>query len=159
PTERAARPRGSMFTTALLGGLMLMIAGTGFYVGTRNAGMPTFEAARATEPQRTTREPADAMPPSTTAAIPPAQRERERDDALPASGVQGFSDCVGCPDMVMIPSGTGAFGSPASEQGRENDEERQRQVTIAKEFALGRYEITRAQFDAFVKDSGYRADV
>jgi formylglycine-generating enzyme required for sulfatase activity len=159
PTERSVRPRNPVFTTALLGGLMLMIAGTGFYVGTRNTGMPRFDAARASEPQRTTREPADAMPPSTTAAIPPAQRERERDDALPGSTVQGFSDCVGCPDMVMVPSGSGAFGSPASEQGRENDEERQRQVNVTKQFALGRYEITRAQFDAFIKDSGYRADV
>jgi formylglycine-generating enzyme required for sulfatase activity len=159
PTERTVRPRNPVFTTALLGGLMLMIAGTGFYVGTRNTGAPSFDTARASEPARTTREPADAMPPSTTAAIPPAQRERERDDALPGSTVQGFSDCVGCPDMVMVPTGTGAFGSPASETGRENDEERQRQVNVSKQFALGRYEITRAQFDAFIKDSGYRADV
>ena len=159
PTERTVRPRNPALTTALLGSLMLIIAGAGFYVGTRNTGTSSFDAARAAEPQRAAREPAEAMPPSTTAAIPPAQRERERDDALPGSAVQGFADCVGCPDMVMIPTGTGAFGSPASEHGRENDEERQRQVNVGKQFALGRYEITRAQFDAFIKDSGYRADV
>lgn len=159
PTERTVRPRNPALTTTLLGGLMLAIAGTGFYVGTRNTGAPSFDAARASEPQRPAREPADAMPPTTTAAIPPAQREREREEALPGSAVQGFTDCAGCPDMVMIATGTGVFGSPASEQGRERDEERQRAVTIAKQFALGRYEITRAQFDSFVKESGYRADV
>jgi formylglycine-generating enzyme required for sulfatase activity len=159
PTERNVRPRNPALTTVLLGGLMLAIAGTGFYVGTRNTGTPTFDAARASEPERPAREPADAMPPTTTAAIPPAQREREREEALPGAAVQGFTDCVGCPDMVMIPTGTGPFGSPANEQGRERDEERQRVVTVSKQFALGRFEVTRAQFDAFVKEAGYRADV
>ena len=159
PTERTVRPRNPALTTSILGGLMLVIAGAGFYVGTRNVGTSSFDAARASEPQRPAREPADAMPPTTTAAIPPAQRERERDDALPGSAVQGFADCTGCPDMVMIPTGTGLFGSPPNEPGRERDEERQRQVTVGKQFALGRYEVTRAQFDAFVKESGYRADV
>ncbi len=158
PTERAVRPRNPALTPALLGGLMLMIAAAGFWVGTRNTGLPNYDTARA-EPARPAPEPASAMPPSTTAAIPPAQRERERDDALPGAAVAGFTDCVGCPDMVMIPSGTGAFGSPASEQGRENDEERQRQINLPNQFALGRYEVTRAQFDAFVKESGYRADI
>ena len=158
PTERTVRPRNPALTTALLGVLMVVIAGAGFWVGTRNTGVPEYDSARAAEPARTAREPADAMPPTTTAAIPPAQRERERDDALPGTAVTGFTDCVGCPDMVMIPTGTGAFGSPASETGRENDEERQREVTIARPFALGRYEITRAQFDTFIKESGYKAD-
>jgi formylglycine-generating enzyme required for sulfatase activity len=158
PTERTVRPRNPALTTALLGVLMFLIAGAGFWVGTRNTGAPDYDSARAAEPARPSREPADAMPPTTTAAIPPAQRERERDDALPGSAVAGFTDCVGCPDMVMIPSGTGAFGSPASEGGREADEERQREVTLAKGFALGRYEITRAQFDTFIKESGYKAD-
>jgi len=158
PTERTVRPRNPALTTALLGMLMIVIAGTGFFVGSRNPGTE-YDTARAATAEPSRREPAEAMPPSTTAAIPPAQRERERDDALPAPGVAGFTDCNGCPEMVMIPSGTGAFGSPASEAGRETDEERQRQIAIAQTFALGRYEVTRAQFDAFVKDSGYKTEV
>jgi formylglycine-generating enzyme required for sulfatase activity len=161
PTERTVRPRNPALTTALLGVLMVVIAGTGFFVGSRNPGAD-YDTARAAPTPPRAREPADAMPPSTTASIPPAQqrdREREREDALPGPAVAGFSDCAGCPEMVMVPSGTGQFGSPATEAGRESDEERQRQVTIAQQFALGRFEVTRAQFDAFVKDSGYKTEV
>jgi len=159
PTERSVRPRNPALTTALLGVLMVVIAGTGFFVGTRN-NSPGYDFRA--EANRPSREPADAMPPSTTAAIPPAprEREREREDALPGPTVAGFADCaVGCPDMVMVPAGTANFGSPTSETGRETDEERQREVAMSKAFALGRNEITRTQFDAFVKDSGYKVEI
>jgi len=159
PTGRTVRPRNPAVMTALLGVLMVVIAGAGFFVGTRN-NSSTFEIK--TDPSQASREPAEAMPPSTTAAIPPAprDRERERDEALPGPSVAGFTDCpTGCPDMVMIPAGTANFGSPASETGRESEEERQREVAMAKPFALGRYEVTRAQFDAFVKESGYKVEV
>lgn len=66
-----------------------------------------------------------------------------------------FSDCAACPEMVVIPSGRFTMGSPPSEQGRDPDEEPQRRATIRRPFAVGRFEITRAQFSAFVADSGY----
>jgi len=57
--------------------------------------------------------------------------------------------------MVRVPGGSFTMGSPASESGREADEN-QRNVTVAA-FAAGRTEVTRGQWAAFVRDTG-RAD-
>jgi len=65
-----------------------------------------------------------------------------------------FRDCPDCPEMVVIPSGSLAMGSPDSEDGRGDDEGPVHQVNITS-FALGRTEITRGQFAEFVKSSGY----
>ncbi len=66
-----------------------------------------------------------------------------------------FKDCLECPDMVVIPAGTFEMGSPSSETDRNDNEGPQHRVTLAKAFALAKTEITRGQFAAFVKDSGY----
>jgi formylglycine-generating enzyme required for sulfatase activity len=59
-----------------------------------------------------------------------------------------FSDCPVCPQMVVLPAGTFTMGSPASERGRNPDEGPQRKVAIAKAFAVGKFEVTFAQWDA-----------
>lgn len=55
-------------------------------------------------------------------------------------------DCSGCPEMVVIPAGSFVMGSPQYESGRSDDELPQRRVTI-RSFALGRTEVTFAQYD------------
>ena len=65
-----------------------------------------------------------------------------------------FRDCPDCPEMVAIPAGSFEMGSPDSEAGRDKDEGPVHQVKIAS-FALSKTEITRGQFAAFVKKSGY----
>jgi formylglycine-generating enzyme required for sulfatase activity len=50
-------------------------------------------------------------------------------------------------DMALIPAGTFTMGSPATEPGRENDEEPQHQVTV-KAFCMGRYPVTQSQYVA-----------
>lgn len=67
---------------------------------------------------------------------------------------QTFRDCADCPEMVAIPSGSFMMGSPVSEAEREDDEGPQHRVTI-QAFAAGRYEVTRAEFTAFVRATGY----
>lgn len=57
------------------------------------------------------------------------------------------------PEMVRIPTGTFIMGSPRSEKGRNSNEGPQYQVTIAYPFEIGCYEVTFAQYDAFVKDT------
>lgn len=69
---------------------------------------------------------------------------------------QTFRDCADCPEMVVIPAGSFTMGSPASEASRDNDEGPQR-VTFARDFAVGRFEVTRGQYAAFVRATG-RAD-
>ena len=69
-----------------------------------------------------------------------------------------FQDCPQCPRMVVIPAGEFTMGSPASEAGRGLDEGPQRQVSIAQPFALGRSEVTVAEFRRFADESGYRTE-
>ncbi len=64
-----------------------------------------------------------------------------------------FTDCDGCPEMVVIPGGTFTMGSPDTEEGRDSDEGPQRIVRVGR-FAMGRYEVTSAQWDACAAD-GY----
>ncbi len=65
-----------------------------------------------------------------------------------------FRDCRGCPQMVVIPAGRLDMGSPDSEDHRDDDEGPVHRVKIAS-FALGKTEITRGQFAAFVKATRY----
>ena len=65
--------------------------------------------------------------------------------------VPSFADCADCPQMVLIPAGEFTMGSPGSELLRGL--ETQRRVTIPS-FALGKYEVTFAQWDACIADGG-----
>jgi formylglycine-generating enzyme required for sulfatase activity len=66
-----------------------------------------------------------------------------------------FRECPDCPMMVGIPAGTFLMGSPKSEPGRFDSEGPQHVVSI-KAFALGKYDITTAQFIDFLKSTGHR---
>ena len=78
-----------------------------------------------------------------------------------------FRDCSDCPEMVTIQPGSFMMGSSQEEQAwartqtKESDrdwytnETRPHQITIAKPFALGRYDVTRGEFMAFVKETGF----
>lgn len=61
-----------------------------------------------------------------------------------------FQDCVQCPEMVVIPPGSFQMGSPEDERGRSNDEGPVHEVTFRRPFAIGRYEVTIAQWQACV---------
>jgi formylglycine-generating enzyme required for sulfatase activity len=65
-----------------------------------------------------------------------------------------FTECaIGCPTMVVVPEGKFTMGSPEGEHGRFGDEGPQHAVTIAKPFAVGRTEVTFAEWDTCV-DAG-----
>ncbi|MDP1613816.1 MAG: SUMF1/EgtB/PvdO family nonheme iron enzyme [Sulfuritalea sp.] len=67
---------------------------------------------------------------------------------------QEFTDCVDCPDMVVLPSGSFKMGSPDSEAGRYDDEGPRHEVRIGYRFAVGKFEVTRGQFGRFVRETG-----
>ncbi|MBM3515677.1 MAG: formylglycine-generating enzyme family protein [Alphaproteobacteria bacterium] len=103
--------------------------------------------------------------------------------AAPAS----FRDCDDCPEMVTVPAGQYVIGAPDAETDRENMasegdtaagpgegegrpvvrvtrpqvsawEKPQTSITIAKPFAIGKYEVTLAEYRAFVAATNQTAD-
>jgi len=61
-----------------------------------------------------------------------------------------FRDCPECPEMMVVPAGAFMMGSPEGEAERGIDEGLQRKVTLAKPFAVGKFEATFAEWDACV---------
>jgi formylglycine-generating enzyme required for sulfatase activity len=61
---------------------------------------------------------------------------------------RSFRDCLGCPEMVVIPAGRFLMGSPESEKGRDAIEGSQHPVFIGR-FAVGKYDVTRGEWRAF----------
>ncbi len=75
----------------------------------------------------------------------------------PGSG-GSFRDCPECPEMVVAPSGSFTMGSPAGEPGRETSEGPQHQVAIAEPFAVGRFTVTRGEYETFVRETNHPMD-
>jgi formylglycine-generating enzyme required for sulfatase activity len=69
-------------------------------------------------------------------------------------GLAEFKDCTDCPQMAVIPAGEFTMGAPASEQGA--GAEAQHRVTIATPFAVSKFEISFAEWDACVAQGGCR---
>lgn len=66
-----------------------------------------------------------------------------------------FKDCEDvCPEMVVVPAGSFTMGSPADEVGRNAAEGPRHPVAFGSPFAIGRYEVTFAEYDACVDAGG-----
>ena len=65
-----------------------------------------------------------------------------------------FRDCPECPEMVVVQEDSYMMGSPAGEPGRWHDEGPRHRVTIGRPFAVGRYEVTFAEWDACRRAGG-----
>ena len=74
---------------------------------------------------------------------------------------QTIRDCSICPEMVVVPAGSFVMGSPSNEPKRADAEGPLHKVTISRPFAVGKHEVTFAEWDAYVTDDccgGYRPD-
>jgi formylglycine-generating enzyme required for sulfatase activity len=77
-----------------------------------------------------------------------------------------FRDCHECPEMVVVPAGSFTMGSSPQEKswaashgsslGSVADEAPQQQVSLPS-FALGKYDVTRGEYAAFARETGYPA--
>ncbi len=68
---------------------------------------------------------------------------------------QSFKECAqDCPEMVVVPAGTFEMGSPPTDKQAYPNEFPQHQVTIARRFAVAKYETTFADWDACVQGGG-----
>src|SRR6516225_9581085 len=75
-----------------------------------------------------------------------------------------FRDCPDCPDMVVLPAGSFTMGSSAEEKSwaashggsmyAVADEAPQHQVSLPS-FALGKYDVTRGEYETFARETGY----
>lgn len=68
-----------------------------------------------------------------------------------------FRDCEHCPEMVPLPPGSFMMGASQKEMKRLRYVQwatPQHEVTIGYPFAIGRFEITVDEFDAYVKETG-----
>jgi formylglycine-generating enzyme required for sulfatase activity len=81
-----------------------------------------------------------------------AQRRSEPQE--PSGAGRVFRDCPICPEMVVVPAGEFLMGSPESEKGRGKDEGPQHKVVFAQPFAVGKFEVTFAQWDACQAEGG-----
>lgn len=70
-----------------------------------------------------------------------------------------FRDCADCPEMIAIPPGRFVMGTPDDDPENWSPEREgpPHPVTIARAFALGRYEVTRSEYWRFVEDTGRRS--
>ncbi len=71
---------------------------------------------------------------------------------------QAFQDCATCPEMVRVAAGTFRMGADhveAMQFGEMRTEGPVRTVTIRKPFAAGKFEVTNAEFGAFIAATGY----
>ena len=82
--------------------------------------------------------------------------------AAPRPG-ETFRDCPNCPEMVVVPPGTFQMGSTEAETTREGMpnqyaiwEKPVHAVTIPKAFAAGKFAVTRAEFNAFARETGFK---
>ncbi|HLG45075.1 MAG TPA: formylglycine-generating enzyme family protein [Reyranella sp.] len=85
--------------------------------------------------------------------------------SIGSAHAQSFRDCPTiCPEMVTAPPGSASLGPASGEEEREGIPEARRQgdqrkITISRPFALGKYEVTRGEFAAFVAATGYQAGI
>lgn len=84
---------------------------------------------------------------------PPAAKSAPEAAGPPSPG-EIFRDCETCPELVVVPSGEFTMGSTDTEAEKPSH-----RVTIAKPFAIGRHEVTFAQWDACVAAKACKADI
>jgi formylglycine-generating enzyme required for sulfatase activity/class 3 adenylate cyclase len=119
---------------------------------------PPPTPASATPPQPSaapTPQPAPAAP---AAAPQPAPQPNPAANAAPKT----FRDCPNCPMMTAIPVGNFMMGAASGHDDRLGvppnvaaQDQPQHAVTIAKPFALAQFDVTRAEFAAFAKATGF----
>ena len=83
-----------------------------------------------------------------------SQAKRKRYPLLTATSPAGTTgrECDACPEMVVVPAGRFQMGDLSGDAGI--DEKPVHDVTIDDPFAVGRYEVTFAEWDACVAGGG-----
>jgi formylglycine-generating enzyme required for sulfatase activity/tRNA A-37 threonylcarbamoyl transferase component Bud32 len=148
PRQGEPKRAGMMTLAAILCGVAIL-----------GVGVTLVVQQNAREPKRVdegTPPPAPVAPktvPVETVAPPKTEAEARKPGST-------FRDCPDCAEMVVIPSGSFTMGSPASEAERHEGESPLHRVSVPA-FALGKYDVTFAQWEACAANGGcnaYRPD-
>ncbi len=98
----------------------------------------------------------DAADGATATLDVPATAEAEDVESAPSyTAGEAFRDCESCPEIMPFDAG-GVFtmGAPDGEFGRDEVETPQVDITIAKPFAIGVFEVTYDDWAACIDDGG-----
>ena len=80
-----------------------------------------------------------------------SEKEKEKQMELAKAKQEGeVKFAIITKELVLIPAGKFMMGSPASEQGRRENE-KQYEVTITKPFYIGKYEVTQEQYETVME--------
>jgi len=141
------------------------------YVGAQRPPSPWIAASDGSAAPATPA-PIPAKPvPGVAAATGPQPLAAAHESALKPK--DSFKECADCPEMVVVPAGTFMMGSPESERAPIqaalvayaivpggstspplSTESPQHNVTVARPFAVGRFQVTFNEWDACVTDGG-----
>jgi formylglycine-generating enzyme required for sulfatase activity len=84
-------------------------------------------------------------------AMGPTVLPVEQEKAQAAKSGSDFKECAnGCPVMIVLPAGKFIMGSRENESDVDASERLQHEVTIAKPFAVSKFEVTFEEWDACV---------
>ncbi len=97
-----------------------------------------------------------AQPPN-TAAAPSREQTAPQDDLRQLTAGTVFRECADCPQVVVIVPKPKGLESLQRDNVFWSPEQTPEAIELPGLFAIGRYEVTRAEFARFVKDSGYAA--
>lgn len=77
-----------------------------------------------------------------------------------ARAAEAFRDCPECPEMIAVPAGSFAMGATKATDGEAKRYEGPTRTVAVTRFAIGRYEVTFAEWDACVAAKGcsHKAD-
>ncbi|MBK8158574.1 MAG: SUMF1/EgtB/PvdO family nonheme iron enzyme [Rhodospirillaceae bacterium] len=115
-----------------------------FYFQTGAAKVATVQAA---EPE--------APAPAAIAPEAPTTAAKTLPDGVKAG--QAIKDCPDCPELIAIPPGSFLMGAEKGEDDATDAEYPQAKIAVAP-VAIGKFEVTRREFAAFIEATGYQAN-
>jgi formylglycine-generating enzyme required for sulfatase activity len=140
---QAAPPQGKTRVYVAMG--VLLLGGLGI-AQLKPAGFnltPVAQTEEATPP----------APVSQEAATEPERNDTAASNAISFRHKQVFRDCADCPEMVYLQGGEFEMGSD-----KGGDDEKLVHTVKINAFAMGKYEVTKAQFAAFVNATQYKTE-
>lgn len=131
------RALGGAYAALIVASLVVVVLVVSFSLYLRQAKLPgTIESTES--PMQT---------PATVLNL----RDDPKATTRPQESLEELQDCSICPIMVVVPAGHFTMGSPTHEPERDADEGPAHKVRV-RAFAIGRFEVTFAEFDHCVQD-------